>query len=181
MASVKWKPETQEAGSLVSQLIWVWWWGGIFPFCLPWDIPPYPLQRQAGLGVSSQRCPGARGKQESCVHSLLYLLPQANAPLIPPVAFKCRFPLLHPTPPWWHLLLSFSCQGKKTTTGGKLSFFLLFYSIIATSFSPLQGDWATVPELTAVTTSPFRTLCCASTLKGLLDLKKPVLSLLRNV
>lgn len=146
MASVKWKPEAQEAGSTASQLIHVWWWGaqapllnrsgGIFSSCPPWDIPPYPLQQQAGLGVGSQRGPGVRHQGEE---------PSSPSSAFPATG-KCPSPatsgLEMQVPTSWapltsvQLLLSLSCQGKNTTTGVKLTLSPFFTALLQHPFLP---------------------------------------------
>lgn len=70
--------------------------------------------------------------------------------------------------------------GKEYNNRCKINAFSFFYSVVATSFSPLwlQGDWAAGPELTALL---FGTLCCSPTVKGLFALRKHVLSSWRNV
>lgn len=123
VASVKWKPEKQEAGSVASQLIQVRWWG------------PQALGAVAGRAGGEQpegpwsKRPGGR----EAVFTL-HLLHQANALLLPPVALKYRFPLhLHPSSPW-----SSSCPSAagEENNRWKINAFSFFTALLQHPFLP---------------------------------------------
>lgn len=145
-ASVRWKPEAQEAGSIASWLIRVWWlWGaqapllihsgGIFPFRPLWDVPPYPLAAADRAGGGQPEGPWGKGPGgELFSPSSAFAAPgKCRSPA--PSGLKTQVPSSAPLTSM-QLLLVLSCQGKKTTTGVKLmlSPFLQHYCNIL--FSP---------------------------------------------
>lgn len=148
---------------------------GAFPFLTPVAHSFLAPAAAGRAGVGSQRSLGARSRDGTRPHPPPHLLPQANALFLPPVASKPGFLLLLcPSPPCSSACPSAAGGTKQQQVQNEC--FLFFYSIVATSFSPLwlQGEWAAVPELTAL---PFGTLCRAPTLKGLFALRRLVPSL----
>lgn len=85
-----------------------------------WDFPPYPLQHRQGWGLSSQKGSGAMGHEGSRVHPPVHLLPQQNAPLIPPMALKQNILLLLQLSP----LCSSSCPSGARGRIKQVHFFL---------------------------------------------------------